>query len=145
MCYMSSMFLQLIKTQPVMNYLLYYTIDKIQSTHWINNIRTVKSMVNKDPVSRRTEVPTLFTALIRKTQNIRKSGKQGYKTPVHSRLPFTIWSFLDIWILKMFFFLQKIQKFYSKPLLMYAVWCSTLTHYCVKSKYQPINISVVTL
>ena len=93
MCYMSSMFLQLIKTQPVMNYLLYYTIDKIQSTHWINNIRTVKSMVNKDSVSRQTEVPTLFTALIRKTQNIRKSGKQGYKTPVHSRLPFTIWSF----------------------------------------------------
>ena len=39
---------------------------------------------------------------------------------------------------KMFFFFKKIQKFYSKPLLIYAVWCSTLTHYCVKSKYQPI-------
>ena len=90
-----------------MNYLLYYIIDKIQSTHWINNIRTAKSMVNKDPVSRRTEIQTLFTALIRKKQNRRKSGKQGYKTPVHSRLPYTFGAFWTYGFLKMFFFKKK--------------------------------------
>ena len=74
-------------------------------------------MVNKDPVSRRTEIQTLFTALIRrKKQNRRKSGKQGYKTPVRSRLQFTQDSrtpleFFGNMDFKNVFFSKKIKKF----------------------------------
>ena len=71
------------------------------------------------------ELPTLLTALIRKNKTEKNLASKD------TRLPFTIWSFLDIWIFKK-------KKFSKKISQNIVIVCDGMFYYCVKSKYQPL-------